>query len=502
MDRHPTIDELGQVVCEHIIAHSSSLRWLGQGQSVKSVDLDWLYGDLFEPGSFDGAIYEARIYTSSGTFRGLYSISSKESLGLNGDDEGVDQGSAHKAAEVVFDFEVVDLLSKDAGEILGVALGLLVGSGSVVVREGSELQGLINSYGDKISPIVLDQTNSAFRVGDIAFGKYFRSVGTRPREARLYGLLADCDVVPRFYGEIFSKGGETVAIVTELLSEPRSLWDYLIESLTLELDETRRELLLSHIHGIGLALGKLHGRLDELARIDLSAHDEVYDLDDWARHRCRARGDVVSGRWASSLVGDEKISVPLFGIVDKSDLAKHRFEIHGDFHLGQVMLSGSDLKIIDFEGEPISDAGQVNHPLRDLGGALRSLSYAIEIARSQGDLLGDPNALLLELRRALVDGYAKSPFGAFIFEDIQSTYLTLFFEMEKALYELYYEKRFRQDYIGVPLSFLLALTSSLGGVEFKVGDDASEELVSNWLSELGNYDPKVAISDLYLLGGS
>ena len=63
----------------------------------------------------------------------------------------------------------------------------------------------------------------------------------------------------------------------------------------------------------------------------------------------------------------------------KSARGTLKTRIHGDFHLGQVLVASGDAYIIDFEGEPAASIAQRRakaSPLRDIAGLLRSIDYA------------------------------------------------------------------------------------------------------------------------------
>ena len=61
-----------------------------------------------------------------------------------------------------------------------------------------------------------------------------------------------------------------------------------------------------------------------------------------------------------------------------------RIRCHGDYHLGQVLWTGKDFVIIDFEGEPARSLGQrrLKRPAAvDLAGMIRSFHYASRVGR-------------------------------------------------------------------------------------------------------------------------
>jgi trehalose synthase-fused probable maltokinase len=129
---------------------------------------------------------------------------------------------------------------------------------------------------------------------------------------------------------------------------------------------------------------------------------------------------------------------------------------HGDYHLGQVLWTGSDWKIVDFEGEParsLPERRRKRSPLRDVAGMLRSFSYAAS-ASSISRSIDAPLEWEERAREGFLDGY---------FAEVESTRilpagqagierLIAVFELEKAVYELRYELDNRPDWVSIPVA--------------------------------------------------
>jgi maltose alpha-D-glucosyltransferase/alpha-amylase len=137
---------------------------------------------------------------------------------------------------------------------------------------------------------------------------------------------------------------------------------------------------------------------------------------------------------------------------------------HGDYHLGQVLLTHNDFTIIDFEGEParpLDERRNKHSPLRDVAGMLRSFSYAAAtaLARQTGDRPELREILERETRdwetetlRAFVSSYADTTrAGGLIPDWAPAEKLIDLFMVEKALYEVRYELTNRPDWVNIPL---------------------------------------------------
>ena len=131
-----------------------------------------------------------------------------------------------------------------------------------------------------------------------------------------------------------------------------------------------------------------------------------------------------------------------------------RIRIHGDFHLGQVLDTGSDFIIIDFEGEPgrpLNERRIKHSPLRDVAGMLRSFDYAAHTVLAQR--AEQAEAWVECVSGAFLSAYlAKAKGSSFLPASDQELHMLLdVCLLEKAVYEVCYELNNRPDWVAIPL---------------------------------------------------
>jgi maltose alpha-D-glucosyltransferase / alpha-amylase len=151
-----------------------------------------------------------------------------------------------------------------------------------------------------------------------------------------------------------------------------------------------------------------------------------------------------------------------------------RTRVHGDFHLGQVLYTGRDFVIIDFEGEPARPLGErriKRLPLVDVAGMIRSFDYAVNSAVMANDLLDETGRAQIQPWTRL---WHSSVAGTFLREYLQTVAGSSFhprtademhvllaaFLLEKALYEVAYEADNRPDWLPIPTAGIVELLAS------------------------------------------
>jgi maltose alpha-D-glucosyltransferase/alpha-amylase len=136
--------------------------------------------------------------------------------------------------------------------------------------------------------------------------------------------------------------------------------------------------------------------------------------------------------------------------------------IHGDYHLGQVLFTGKDFVIIDFEGEPglaFSERRLKKNPLKDVAGMMRSIHYAAFGKILLNENYRDRDLEFLETWGEHWQHYVTRFYlGAYMDKMGMGTKLSYEYEvlirtflLEKAIYELGYELNGRPDWTMIPL---------------------------------------------------
>ncbi len=160
----------------------------------------------------------------------------------------------------------------------------------------------------------------------------------------------------------------------------------------------------------------------------------------------------------------------------KSFLARRlnttRIRVHGDYHLGQVLYTGHDFVIIDFEGEPtrtLYERRLKRLAMRDVAGMLRSFSYASQAALRSQEITAAKLPSLQSWARFWVDSVSAVFLKSYLAtagsaswvpqnqEDLELQLTTML--LEKALYELRYEMNLRPDWVRIPLRGILDLVA-------------------------------------------
>lgn len=173
---------------------------------------------------------------------------------------------------------------------------------------------------------------------------------------------------------------------------------------------------------------------------------------------------------------EDEALLMLHSILER-DIAAIRIRIHGDYHLGQVLFTGSDYFIIDFEGEPARPLGErrkKRSPLQDVAGMLRSFHYAARTAsnlakeREKDSPKSDTSVDSLASRwcdmasREFLRSYRSTAGDAKFLPSSDADFQALLrvYLLEKAIYELGYELNNRPAWLQIPLEGVRDIVTS------------------------------------------
>jgi len=379
--------------------------------------------------------------------------------------------------------------------------------------EGGEIRCLPTSHlakvelpeNPEIRRLSAEQSNSSIIVGQKIIMKLIRRVmeGINP-EVEMVRYLTENGYAntPPLLGEIalFSKdgGGHSMIVAQEFVQNQGDAWQFtlnylarFIESVRLNPNNRADEAdQLANYGGfarsVGTRLGELHALLAKPTQ-DEAFSPEMVDARtarEWgegaaaqlefafnALGKITAFQDDATAKAAAFVLRNRAHLLDLLPTLAAAGEGTLATRIHGDFHLGQVLVATGDAYIIDFEGEPakkLEVRRAKSSAVRDVAGLLRSFDYAAAAAA-----LGPtaPSA-----------GNAAAPLARFV-EDMSAQFLTAYraieraaeprwvedekaeaalldlFLLEKSAYEICYEAANRPGWLGIPLRGFAAIAT-------------------------------------------
>ncbi|MEF2070533.1 maltose alpha-D-glucosyltransferase [Consotaella aegiceratis] len=363
---------------------------------------------------------------------------------------------------------------------------------------------------DAIHAMSGEQSNTSLQIGTVAILKFYRQLrdGIQPEleVTRFLTEKTSFDAAPALLGSVvlqradgseaaiaalFERAenqGDAWSVVTDALA--RYLRDNayvsapppVAEELTDELDTIPEQVLQMQIDPgltIGQRTGEMHAGLstvtgdpafdpepiDAEALADIVAEARREAEDALAMLRRMEPSNLPEG--VDRLLAAEASILAWFDSFGGMSFSSSRIRIHGDYHLGQVLVAKNDVVILDFEGEPsrpLEERRKKTSPLRDVAGMLRSFDYA---AYAAYDRSGPADEATMQRLFEMAEGWRDDASATFLsawseasgiaIADEGNARLLDLFILQKAFYELKYEAASRPAWLSIPLRGILAL---------------------------------------------
>ena len=343
----------------------------------------------------------------------------------------------------------------------------------------------------------LDQSNSSLAIGRAITVKLFRRLvdGIHPevemdRELTLRGFSGMAALVGEVSHVREDGSRATIAVVQRFVENQGDGFAWLLEQAKRLIEDTSSaqvpgsglEAVANFIEVAGRRLGEMHKILSqESANPDFApARANAQTIAGW---QAKSRAQLESAFAAlQSEMSDEAqfILAHRAEIITASDAALRKgadhllTRIHGDLHLGQVLVAAGDAVIVDFEGEPmkpLKERRAKHSPLRDVAGMMRSFDYVVGsvLRAAPVPAAGQSREQAAELlasfatraSSAFLRGYGKGRGRAL---DAREKKLLAAFMLERAAYEIVYEAKNRPDWLAIPVQGFATLAAQLVGL--------------------------------------
>jgi maltose alpha-D-glucosyltransferase/alpha-amylase len=398
-----------------------------------------------------------------------------------------------------------------------------VDSHELVAIAGESLKKDALNFDLKTSSEVMkgEQTNSSILFGSQFFFKLYRKLedGINP-EVEVQKFITETakfPYVPRFEGKIEwlrpNKEPTAIAILQSVVPNEGPAWDFTLDILVRyyerllafkpedlhempvkapqEALESRLEELIG---GRYLEAARLLGQRTAEMHLALASHPEdpafcpepfslLYQRSLYQSMRSATRtafqllakslSRIPANQQAlvEEVLKTEAALLTYYRQIFQSKLTGLRMRIHGDYHLGQVLYTGKDFYIIDFEGEPLQPLSRrrfKRSPLRDVAGMLRSFHYAVHkvllsntVIRPEAISTLEPwaNLWYQHISRLYLQAYMetikKSPLPLVSNDPKENATVLEIYFLNKAVYELTYELHTRPEWVLIPCKGIL-----------------------------------------------
>ncbi|MBX2966806.1 MAG: maltose alpha-D-glucosyltransferase [Cyclobacteriaceae bacterium] len=295
----------------------------------------------------------------------------------------------------------------------------------------------------------VENQGDAWAMTTDSVGRFFERVITKARKEKLPGMINKASIAfeeaPEliqefigrgFYERVARMGQRTAEMHLALASDssnPSFAPEYFTANYQRSLYSSLRKLVRDRFNLLEESLPKLAPEIREMGKKTLGLENEVLNC---------------------------------FKEIYEARITAIKTRIHGDYHLGQVLFTGKDFTIIDFEGEPgfsFSERRLKKNPLKDVAGMMRSFQYA-----AFGKILLNENyrARDMEFLEQWAEQWqhyvSRFYLGAYLERmglgkelSDENEILIRIFLLEKAIYELGYELNGRPDWVVIPLRGIL-----------------------------------------------
>lgn len=364
----------------------------------------------------------------------------------------------------------------------------------------------------------LEQSNTSIIYNDSFVLKIFRRiyVSTNPdyEISRFLTERMHFENTPRYTGSInlaLAEGNITLGLMQELVSNQGDAWKFMLEQIDGVFDNLKRKKIkIDKLPDIAmfkrLRINEIPPEIIDWAGLSLflriqtlalrtaemhialgsDIHETAFtpttyngDYTVWLKNRMlyqfQNRLNIIENSLhkldglaldlAHQFMENKKLVRKHFVDFDWTKMKSERIRIHGDYHLGQVLVNGDDFYILDFEGEPestIRDRKVKQPPLKDVAGMFRSFHYAIyatifnnkeKYPYEQEELFKAGEILYKYFVGVFLETYIeKAQSGNLnIGYNHEIDFLLKYCLLEKAVYELGYELNSRPRWAVIPL---------------------------------------------------